>query len=156
MRASPALVFVPLLLAGTGEFPAEVRTEIISVWSATLVLSLPLPAIADLALSSGDQRLLREGHILFKADIPAGGTGDAALGGTAVALLHTDTETVWRTLVDFPGHAGLFPRVKESQALERHGKHTLVQCGLIRVRTTTSSGTSGATGRSSHGARERS
>lgn len=92
-----------------------------------LLLSLPLPVNADLTLSATDARLLRQGRILFKSDIPAGGTSDAAMGGTALVLLHTDRETIWRTLVDFPGHAGLFPRVKESAVVERGGGRTLVR-----------------------------
>ena len=92
-----------------------------------LLFSLPRPVSADLTLSSADERLLRQGRILFKGDIPAGGTGSPAMGGTALALLHADTETVWRTLVNFPGHAGLFPRVKESEVLERGGERTLVR-----------------------------
>ena len=64
-----------------------------------LLFSLPRPVSADLMLSSADERLLRQGRILFKSDIPAGGTESPAMGGTALALLHADTETVWRTLV---------------------------------------------------------
>lgn len=47
-----------------------------------LLLSLPLPVNANLTLSATDARLLRQGRILFKSDIPAGGTSDAAMGGT--------------------------------------------------------------------------
>ncbi len=92
-----------------------------------LLLSLPLPVNADLTLSATDERLLRRGRILFRQEIPAGGPGGGAMGGTALALLHADTETVWRTLVDFPGHAGLFPRVKESEVVEHGGGRTLVR-----------------------------
>lgn len=91
------------------------------------LLVVPLQVSGAPTLSSAEQRLLEEGRILFKTDIPAGGTGGAALGGTALALLRSDTETVWRTLVDFPGHARLFPRVSESQVLERQGERTLVR-----------------------------
>ena len=91
------------------------------------LVSLPLPVTADLTLSSAEQRLLRQGRIVFKADVPAGGTGGSAMGGTAMALLHSDSETIWRTLVDFPGHAGLFPRVTESRVLEREAERTLVR-----------------------------
>src|SRR3972149_878513 len=92
-----------------------------------LLLSLPHPVTADLTLSSTDERLLRQGRILFKSEIPAGGAGGGAMGGTALALLQADPDTVWRTLVDFPGHAGLFPRVKESAVLERRGDRTPVR-----------------------------
>ena len=92
-----------------------------------LLLSLPRPVTADLTLSSTDERLLRQGRILFKSEIPAGGAAGGAMGGTALALLQADPDTVWRALVDFPGHAGLFPRVKESAVLERGGDRTLVR-----------------------------
>lgn len=92
-----------------------------------LLFSLPRPVSADLTLSSSDERLLRQGRILFKSDIPAGGSGGGAMGGTALALLHADAETVWRTLVDYSSHASLFPRVKESDVVERGGGRTLVR-----------------------------
>ena len=93
---------------------------------ALITLSSPFPVTADLPLSSIDQQLLREGQILFNTDIPAGGITQGAEGGTARALLRADTETVWRALVDFPGHAGLFPRVKESAIIEHIADRTLV------------------------------
>lgn len=91
------------------------------------LLSLPLPAPGGIPLSPTEQRLLRQGAIVFRRDLPAGGRRDDAMGGTALALLHADPDSVWRVLVDFPSHAGLFPRVKESAVLERGADRTLVR-----------------------------
>lgn len=91
------------------------------------LFSLPSPVAASLSLSSDDQRLLRQGRILFKTDLPDGGTGSGAMGGTALAVLRADTDTVWRTLMNFSGHAGLFPRVKESEVLQHGTDWTLVR-----------------------------
>lgn len=109
-----------------GGLPCRAR---LSAGLLAFVILLPLssPAGAGLSLSSHDERLLRQGRILFKPAVPAGGTLSSAMGGTALALLDADTETVWRTLVDFPGHAQLFPRVKESQVMERRVDRTLVR-----------------------------
>src|SRR3972149_3142999 len=135
-----------------------------------LLLSLPHPVTADLTLSSTDERPLRQGRTPLKSGIPAGGSAGGAMGGTALALLQADPDTVWRTLVDFPGHAGLFPRVKESAVLERGGDRTLVRYRVAvgpfafpfpahsagswpAAETTTSSAINGGTGRSSPGTR---
>lgn len=92
-----------------------------------LLLASPQSLTAGLRLSLDDLRLLRQGRILFKNDVPAGGVGGGALGGTALALLQSDPETVWRTLMDFPSHAGLFPQVKESRVIEHLADQTLVR-----------------------------
>src|SRR3989304_10332885 len=67
-----------------------------------LLLSLPHPVTADLTLSSTDERLLRQGRILFKSEIPAGGSARGAMGGTALALLQADPDTAWGTPAGFP------------------------------------------------------
>ncbi|MFQ5521580.1 MAG: SRPBCC family protein [Candidatus Methylomirabilia bacterium] len=91
------------------------------------LLLLLLPVTADLTLSSVDKRLLRQGRIVFKKELPTGGIRSGAMGGTALGLLQADTETVWLALLDFPGHAGLFPRVKESEVIEHAGERSLVR-----------------------------
>lgn len=101
---------------------------------AAIGLLLWLMAIADapaaaasLPLSPHELRALKTGEILFRPEIPPGPNGSASIGGTALAYLRSDAETVWEVLVDFPGHPGLFPRVKETRIVERSFARTLVQ-----------------------------
>jgi hypothetical protein len=41
--------------------------------------------------------------------------------------VHGDIETVWRILLDYPGHSGLYPRVVGATVLEAGGDHALVR-----------------------------
>ena len=91
-----------------------------------LLLPAPLPAASGTALSDSDVKLLRRGAIVFNTDLPPGPNPDGGMGGTASAFLQADTEAVWQTLLDFPGHAGLFPRVKESAVISHQDNQTLV------------------------------
>lgn len=89
--------------------------------------SAPSCATAEAPLSWNDAQLLQGGHILFKTETPDRGATGAALGGTARAVVHADADTVWRTLMDFPAHAGLFPTVKASEVIEHGAERTLVR-----------------------------
>ena len=91
-----------------------------------LLLLSPHPAASSPVLSDSDVKLLGRGVIVFSADLPPGPDIDGGMGGTASAFLQADTEAVWQTLLDFPGHAGLFPRVKESAVIAHRDNQTLV------------------------------
>ncbi len=95
-----------------------------------LLTVLPLggarEAAASLSLSRAELSALKAGEIVFRPEGPPGANGSAGIGGTARAYLRSDTETVWKILLDFPGHTGLFPRVKESRIIERSPDRTLV------------------------------
>jgi len=78
-------------------------------------------------LSQNDFTRLHRGEIVFKNEVPAVEGGSRGNGGTAVALLESDVETVWRILTDFEHYAGLFPRVKGSEVVDQHGSHALVR-----------------------------
>jgi ribosome-associated toxin RatA of RatAB toxin-antitoxin module len=83
-------------------------------------------AAASLSLSRSELSALKAGEIVFRPEGPPGANGSAGIGGTALAYLRSDTETVWKILLDFPGHTSLFPRVKESRIIERSPDRTLV------------------------------
>ncbi|MBI4608980.1 MAG: SRPBCC family protein [Candidatus Rokubacteria bacterium] len=97
---------------------------------ASLLLFLAIGDAREVAarpsLSHTDLTALKAGAILFRAEVPVGRNGSVGMGGTALAYLQSEPETVWDTLLDFSGHAGLFPRVKETRVIERSAGRTLV------------------------------
>jgi len=102
------------------------KSRTLAFLALVLLLPSPPPAASSPALSDSEVKLLRRGAIVFNADLPPGPNTDGGMGGTASAFLQADTEAVWRTLLDFPSHAGLFPRVKESAVLAHQDNQTLV------------------------------
>lgn len=58
--------------------------------------------------------------------LPTGG-GGGGQGGTALSIVHAPPEEIWRVLVDYPAHTGLYPRVVASRVLERAAGHALVR-----------------------------
>lgn len=80
-----------------------------------------------LALSGDHLRRLAVGEIILLDVLPPGGTGKPAQGGTGIALVHASAESVWRVLVDFPGHRGLYPRVVGAEVVEFDVEHALVR-----------------------------
>src|SRR5262245_61835030 len=63
------------------------------------------------ALSSDQRRRLAGGEVVILDVLPPGGNVKATQGGTAIALVHASADAVWRLLVDYRGHSGLYPRV---------------------------------------------
>ncbi len=102
------------------------RLRLLALLALVVLLLSPHLAASSTVLSDNDATLLRRGAIVFSADLPPGPNKDEGMGGTASALLQADTEAVWQTLLDFPGHAGLFPRVKESAVIAHQDNQTLV------------------------------
>jgi ribosome-associated toxin RatA of RatAB toxin-antitoxin module len=92
-----------------------------------LLFSLTLPVSAAPDLSSEQHRRLSTGDVIVLDRLPPGGDARRAQGGTAIALVHAAPTMVWDVLVDFGRHRGLFPRVVESQVLERRAERTLVR-----------------------------
>ncbi len=78
-------------------------------------------------LSQKDQSRLGRGEIVFKPELPSAQGAPNGNGGTAVALLEADVEAVWRILTDFEHYAGLFPRLTESEVMNRDGARALVR-----------------------------
>ena len=107
-------------LFGAGE------SRTLAFLALALLLLSPRPAASSPGLFDNDVTLLRRGAIVFSADLPPGPSKDGRMGGTASAFLQADTEAVWQTLLNFPGHAGLFPRVKESAVIAHQDDQTLV------------------------------
>jgi hypothetical protein len=79
------------------------------------------------SLSPAEVRRLDRGEVLVLDVNPPGGSRRAGQGGTAIAATLAPPEVVWRVLVDYPRHAGLFPRVARADVLEAEPGRALVR-----------------------------
>lgn len=92
-----------------------------------LVPAAPLAAAAAPALSLDQQRRLEGGEVIVLDVLPPGGDVKRSHGGTALAVVRASSDAVWRVLVDFTGHAGLYPRVVGAKVLETDPGRALVR-----------------------------
>ena len=83
-------------------------------------------AAVPLTLSDDQQRRLAAGEIVVLDTLPPG-AGTASQGGTALAMVNASAEAIWRVLVDYAGHSGLYPHVVGAEVLEADGQHALVR-----------------------------
>lgn len=100
-----------------GTVPALLVLLVVALWS---------DAATPLSLSPSQRERLERGEIVLLDALPAG-AAQPAQGGTGVALVRAPEETVWRVLVDYPRHRGLYPRVTEARVLEHDPGHALVR-----------------------------
>jgi hypothetical protein len=95
------------------------------------ILASPMPpvhALSSAASLSREQRSrLAQGEIIVLSDVPPGGHGQVQQGGTAFAHVRASSDAVWRVLVDYQGHRGLYPRVVGAEVLEEDTGHALVK-----------------------------
>jgi hypothetical protein len=86
------------------------------------------PSVNSLGLSDGDRRTLDRGDVVVLDILPPGRPiVSAAQGGTALSLVHASPGDVWRLLVDYPRHSGLYPRVTSAEVLASDPGHALVR-----------------------------
>ncbi len=85
------------------------------------------PQVNSFALSADQLSQLRHGKIVLLDLLPPGGPEGGGQGGTAMALVHAPPEAVWKVLVNYAGHAGLYPRVVQAKVLESDTSHALVR-----------------------------
>jgi Polyketide cyclase / dehydrase and lipid transport len=113
--------------SGAHEFPSN--SWVASVVSLLLIIGAVAngaPAAPSPSLSDDQQRRLAAGEVLLIDKLPPG-AGRSAQGGTAIAIVHASPETVWRVLVDYGGHSGIYPRVVGAQVLEADERRALVR-----------------------------
>lgn len=79
------------------------------------------------ALTDEQRRRLDVGQVVVLETLPPGGGRGAAEGGTALSVVHASPEEVWRVLVDYPRHSGLYPRVTTAEVIESDPRHALVR-----------------------------
>jgi ribosome-associated toxin RatA of RatAB toxin-antitoxin module len=93
---------------------------------AALVM-LATPAFARPSLTLEQQRRLERGDVVLLNVLPPGGDARGGQGGTGMALVHASADAVWRVLVDYQHHTGIYPRVLDSRVLERDDTRALVR-----------------------------
>lgn len=91
---------------------------IVAAWTATAT---------PLGLSSDQERRLERGEIVVLDILPPGDRVIKGQGGTALTLVNASPDAVWRVLVDYPRHSGLYPRVTDAEVLESDAAHALVR-----------------------------
>ncbi len=100
----------------------------VRVLLAALLIVAVWPMEANpLGLSPEQFQRLEGGEVVVLDVLPPGGNGRTGQGGTAVARVQASPDDVWRVLVDYRGHRGLYPRVVRADVLEADGTHALVR-----------------------------
>src|SRR3989442_6015198 len=94
---------------------------------ALLIVAGSAAQANPVALSDKQLVRLERGEIVVLDVLPPGGRLERGQGGTALTLVNAPLETVWRVLVDYPHHSGLYPRVTSPEVLEADAAHALVR-----------------------------
>jgi polyketide cyclase/dehydrase/lipid transport protein len=86
------------------------------------------PAHAELNAMHHDQ--LARGDVLYLDRLPFGRDAKGVQGGTAVAFVRATPTVVWRVLLDYPRHAGLYPRIVAADVIDPHAAQVVVRYRL--------------------------
>jgi hypothetical protein len=78
-------------------------------------------------LTPDDRHRLARGEVVVLDVLPPGGDARNSQGGTALSRVHASADAVWRVLVDYPRHSGLYPRVVRAEVLETDAQRALVR-----------------------------
>src|SRR5437899_8392747 len=118
----------PGLLVSRRRLPAGSRSmrHFLSWFVVECGLVTVAMAAPPLGLSDDQQRRLDAGEVILLDALPPG-AGKFAQGGTAMAVVRASPETVWRVLVDYPGHSRLYPRVVGREVLEAREGYALIR-----------------------------
>jgi ribosome-associated toxin RatA of RatAB toxin-antitoxin module len=103
-----------------------VRRRTLAAAALTALLLAPGPGAATAQLSEDARRRLAVGEVVVTDTLPPGGS-KTARGGTAMARVRAAPETVWRVIVDYPGHPRYYPRVTAAEVVERDERHVVVR-----------------------------
>jgi len=101
--------------------------KIATIVVVLLIFLCPAVAPATPELSAEQRQRLGEHEIVLLDILPPGGQAGVGQGGTAVALVRANAADIWRVLVDYAGHSGLYPRVVDATVLEAGADHALVR-----------------------------
>jgi hypothetical protein len=102
------------------------RVVLLSALACLIVAAWRIEA-NPVGLSPEQVTRLQRGEIVVLDVLPPGRPARAVQGGTGLALIQARPETVWRLLVDYPGHRGLYPGVVGAEVLETDAGHVLVR-----------------------------
>ncbi|PWU25217.1 MAG: hypothetical protein C5B48_02380 [Candidatus Rokuibacteriota bacterium] len=92
-----------------------------------LILAGWAQPVNSIGLSDSDYSTLERGGVIVLDILPPGRPAATAQGGTALSVVHASPDDVWRVLVDYPRHSGLYPRVTSAEVLESEPGHALVR-----------------------------
>src|SRR5215472_1525236 len=92
-----------------------------------LIVTTWTPAVNSLGLTHGERESLDRGDVVVLDVLPPGPGSPHAQGGTALGVVRAPAADVWRVLVDYPQHSGLYPRVTSAEVLESDPNHSLVR-----------------------------
>src|SRR5262249_7612310 len=135
-RARPAATVRPPPDQIFDDGPGPIRARLarlfgmkkISAIVGIVLLAVQAASAVTLADLSPAQRARPAKHDTVVLDtLPPGDQAAAGQGGTAVALVRATLEAVWRVLVDYPGHRGLYPSVVDATVLATDANHALVK-----------------------------
>jgi Polyketide cyclase / dehydrase and lipid transport len=93
---------------------------------AAIIVAVWTTEAKPVGLTAEQSDRLDRGDVVFLDVLPPGDSGGGQ-GGTAIVRVHAAAESVWRVLVDYPQHRGLYPRVVEAEVLASETDHTLVR-----------------------------
>jgi len=85
------------------------------------------PALARPGLTVEQERRLVAGDVVLLDVLPPGGDVRGSQGGTAVAVVRAAGDAVWRVLVDYARHSGIYPHVIDARILADEVSHSLVR-----------------------------
>src|SRR5207247_4021408 len=96
--------------------------------AALLVVAGASAQANPVGLSANQLWRLEHGEIVVLDVVPpGGGIWQQGQGGTAVTFVNASPKTVWRVLVGYPRHRGLYPRLTRAQMLAGDRGRTLVR-----------------------------
>jgi hypothetical protein len=103
------------------------RVRLLGAAALLALVGVSGPARAvPLPLTDAQQRDLDRGAVVVLETLPPGASLSSQ-GGTALARVSAAPETVWRILVDYARHVGLYPRVVGTEVLESGAGTDLVR-----------------------------
>ncbi len=96
-----------------------------SLLVALLIVAVWTGPANSFGLAPEQIKRLDRGEVVVLDVVPPG--GESGQGGTAMAVTHASPAAMWRVLVNYPRHRGLYPRVVEARILETDAEHALVR-----------------------------
>lgn len=78
-------------------------------------------------LSTQERARLDRGEVVLVDVLPPGGSDRGGQGGTALAVVKAAPDAVWRVIVDYPHHSGIYPNVVDARVLSVVGDRSLVR-----------------------------
>jgi hypothetical protein len=92
-----------------------------------LILAVSGSFANPITLSTQQRARLDRGDVVLVDVLPPGGSHRGGQGGTALALVNATPDAVWRVIVDYPHHSGVYPKVVDARVISATGDRSLVR-----------------------------